>query len=620
MLIGRYRLKEPIAQGGMGSVWSAIDTRLTRYVAVKLLPRILVTDPSAERRFEREARAMSRLQHANVVSIYDVGQADPGTGEELPFLVMELIRGESLDKILANGSIAPIRAARILGQVGRALGAAHEAGVVHRDLKPSNVMVSESDHVKVLDFGLARLVCQDGHTPEDTLTTPGMVLGSCPYMAPEQALGQQVTPASDIFSCGAVLYEALSGQRTFNGSTPMRVLQAVVRCEYEPLKEIAPLVPNELVEIIDTCLAKDSGKRFMNGSSFANALFDIVDNGILDNEVTAVFEPVTTEIEKPPLRKTFKSLLVMATLFATLSIGGALGVFFSKNPSSLADPDPSLWSQRTVLETMGTLHSPDWHPNGNELVVLHQSDASWEILVVPAHGDSPVVLFRSTDHEILSFPQYSPDGTTISIGSRIGDADVLRIISTSDGTVHDEIPGAYRGTWLGDGRILCSRIHGTPRGLFIHDLATDVEEQLEVPDPRGTWRYALPIPLSLATDKLALLDGIASKSALVVFSAPNHQSWLEPQDGIDGFDWAPSGDSIIAAIKGELVHISPQGKRRLFPDSDLQDPCFAPDGRTISVTENTTHVSTHIWADRGEVNTEEHSRLILFDGVDPDSW
>ncbi len=199
--LGRYRLEKRIGEGGMGSVWLARDELLEREVALKALPRVLVTDPSAQRRFEREARAMGRLQHPNVVGIYDLGTADPGTGEELPFLVMELVRGRPLNELI--GARAPFR--QVLGwmeQVTRALSAAHEAGIVHRDLKPSNIMVDDEDHVVVLDFGLARLTQRDGEIPEDTLTTPGMVLGSCPYMAPEQALGKEVTPASDLFSFG----------------------------------------------------------------------------------------------------------------------------------------------------------------------------------------------------------------------------------------------------------------------------------------------------------------------------------------------------------------------------------------------------------------------------------
>jgi serine/threonine-protein kinase len=272
MHVGRYRLVERIAQGGMGSVWCARDEQLERGVAVKLLPRLLAADPSAERRFAREARAMGRLQHPNVVSVYDVGSADPGSGEDLPFLVMELIRGSSLDVLLEEGPLQPERALHIMEQVCRALLAAHHVGVIHRDLKPSNIMICEDDHVKVLDFGLARLTEQEGQTPEDTLTTPGMVLGSCPYMAPEQALGQRVGPQSDIFSCGSVLYEALSGKRAFDGETPMRVLQAVVKCDFTPLDQVRSDLPQNLVKVVERCLSSEPLQRFSDCGELGRVL------------------------------------------------------------------------------------------------------------------------------------------------------------------------------------------------------------------------------------------------------------------------------------------------------------------------------------------------------------
>ena len=164
MGLGRYRLEVRIGEGGMGSVWRARDELLERSVALKALPRSLVTDPLAERRFEREARAMGRLQHPNVVGIYDIGTADPGNGEELPFLVMELVPGRPLNELIC-GQPDFREVLRWMEQVTRALSAAHAAGIVHRDLKPSNIMVDHEGHVAVLDFGLARLAQRDGDVP-----------------------------------------------------------------------------------------------------------------------------------------------------------------------------------------------------------------------------------------------------------------------------------------------------------------------------------------------------------------------------------------------------------------------------------------------------------------------
>ena len=354
MLVGRYRLVHQIAQGGMGTVWVARDERLDREVAVKVLPRLLVSDPSAERRFEREARAMGRLQHPNVVSVHDVGSADPGTGEELPFLVMELVRGQSLDKILGQGRLGADRAVRVFEQVARALAAAHEAGVIHRDLKPSNIMVGDRDHVSVLDFGLARLVQTEGQTPEETLTTPGMVLGSCPYMAPEQALGQKVGPASDIFSCGALMYETLSGQRAFDGSTPMRVLQAVVKCEYRPLREVAPDVDPELATVVERCLAKDLAVRYASAADLARDLAALDFGGTPSGGMPALRpQPPVETASKPRL-----SLLeIFLAILAALGLGLVIG-FLAGRASGARIDDVSLERPLPVERVVSTCNAP----------------------------------------------------------------------------------------------------------------------------------------------------------------------------------------------------------------------------------------------------------------------
>ena len=583
MMVGRYRLESRIAQGGMGSVWAARDTRLERSVAIKMLPRILVTDPSAERRFEREARAMGRLQHANVVAIYDVGAADPGTGEELPFLVMELIRGHSLDQILKDGPLQPLRAARILEQVGRALGAAHAAGIVHRDLKPSNVMVSDDDQVKVLDFGLARLIQQDGRTPEDTLTTPGMVLGSCPYMAPEQALGQQVIPASDIFSCGAVLYEALAGKRAFDGATPMRVLQAVVRCEYQSLADVAPLTPPALVRVVDTCLCKDPTERFRDGTELARTLYRVVESGEL-----ARTEPATPVVPAAPERTpragwrwgraaAVVALVGVGAVLATL-VGATLG---GRQLGSRA-PHPGAWELREILSD-ADLGRPSWNPAGTELVVERRQRDRGEIVVVGADGGAPLLLLRGRDGEQLESPRYSPDGRALAVVSTRDGAATVRLLSALGGTAFAEIADGRSPAWLDSGRLLFARSGATGSSLWTFDLASGREAvALDAATGRSWWAGE-----PCAQGGCVALTGSDRRWPEVVYFADQQwqgpRPWLAAGGAVDALSWGPGGRALALSGDGAVAKLSRSGLTAVLPAvADLRHVALAPDGTRLA--------------------------------------
>ena len=583
MKIWRFSLQRRLARGGMGTVWAAWDERLDREVALKLLPRVLVTEPSAEARFEREAQAMARLQHPNVVSIFDVGTFDPGVGEELPYLVMELIHGASLNEMLSDGALPARLAARIVEQVGLALSAAHKVGVIHRDLKPSNIMVGDGAHVTVLDFGLARLADREGATPVESLTSPGMVLGSCPYMAPEQALGQGVTQASDIFSCGAVLYECLSGTRAFDGPTPMKVLQAVVRTEYPPLQDVAPYVPSELVAVVERCLEKEPGRRYRTCADLAHdlAVFQGTDPVSLAEAPTMAISSGKLEAVVTKRRRlAIRSAAIAGVTLAVGLMGGVLSGRFGTEPRR---PDPGQWEARALMDTVGTLVDPSWRPDGSEIVVARNQVGASEILAVDPSTGNARTLLAVGPPEILSSPRVSPDGKAMLVEVVVAGEPSIRVFPAVGGQATTEVINAGGATWFDAGSFLFSREEEDGFGLYRYSLSRRETTRLRSAEGALSWLNAQPRP----GGGFALLSGSSGiPNGLFVVKEIDSppQTWQPPDKQIFGTSWAPSGRSLVASIEGRLVRITADGSLPLIPRIDrLWHPAFSPSAKNLAV-------------------------------------
>ena len=259
----RYELVSRIAAGGMGEVWRAQDSTLQRTVAVKVLRSEYTGDATFLSRFRTEARNTAMLSHANIAQVYDYGEA-MAEGEHVAYLVMELVDGEPLSAVLAKDArLAPPRVLDILGQTAAGLGVAHRAGVVHRDVKPANLIMRPDRVVKITDFGISRAA---DHVP---LTGTGMVIGTAQYLSPEQAMGRQVTPASDVYALGVVGYEALAGRRPFEGESSVSVALAHVNQHPAPLPAD---VPGPIRDLIVRSMSKDPRQRFTDGAAFAGAI------------------------------------------------------------------------------------------------------------------------------------------------------------------------------------------------------------------------------------------------------------------------------------------------------------------------------------------------------------
>ena len=274
--VQQYQFTEKLGAGGMGEIYKAQDTRLSRTVAIKVLPSAKSGDPDRRRRFLQEAQAASGLNHPSIITIHDV--ISEGDTE---FMVMEHVQGKTLNDLIPKGGLRVPLVIKYALQMADALSTAHAAGIVHRDLKPANVMVTESGLVKILDFGLAKMT-DPGPIPDDDrtrtiasaapLTVEGSILGTVSYMSPEQAQGKKVDTRSDIFSFGAVLYEMATGSRAFEGESSLSTLSSILRDEPRPVIEVAPDVPPTLEAVFVRCLRKNPDDRWQNMKEVQGAL------------------------------------------------------------------------------------------------------------------------------------------------------------------------------------------------------------------------------------------------------------------------------------------------------------------------------------------------------------
>lgn len=263
-LSGRYRLQRLIATGGMGQVWEAVDSRLGRRVAVKVLKQEFTSDPEFVERFRAEARTVAMLNHPGIAAVHDYGETDMDGEGRTAYLVMELVNGEPLNSVIKRtGRLSLRHALDMLEQTGRALQVAHDAGLVHRDVKPGNILITPTGQVKLTDFGIAKAV------DAAPVTQTGMVMGTAQYIAPEQALGHDATAASDVYALGVVGYEAVSGKRPFTGDGALTVAMKHIKETPAPLP--ADLPPN-VRELIEITLVKNPGMRYRNGGQFADAV------------------------------------------------------------------------------------------------------------------------------------------------------------------------------------------------------------------------------------------------------------------------------------------------------------------------------------------------------------
>jgi Tol biopolymer transport system component/serine/threonine protein kinase len=409
--IGQYEIMEQLGRGGMGEVYLAHDTRLGRKIALKLLPTHLSRDKDRLRRFEQEARAASALNHPNILTIYEIGQIS-----NRHFIATEYVEGDTLRQRLTSGQRQISEALDVTMQMASALAAAHETGIIHRDIKPENIILRSDGYVKVLDFGLAKLIKQQSSAPEKptlpfTKTDTGLVIGTTSYMSPEQARGLAVDTRTDIWSLGVVLQEMITGQSPFAGPTTGDTIVNILEHEPPPLSEHTADAPAELQRIIRKTLRKDPEARYQTSKEL---LFDLKN---LKHEL----EHATTSMPAPRstvgLRHRHKraALLLVTGLLALLAIGAF--IFRLVGNRSRADEAPAISRVVQITSWAGLDFYPALSPDGNTLAFSSDRTGSFEIYVKQLAAGAGEVQLTADGGQNFE-PAFSPRGDLLAYCAR----------------------------------------------------------------------------------------------------------------------------------------------------------------------------------------------------------
>jgi serine/threonine protein kinase len=448
--LGPYEILAPLGAGGMGEVYRAKDTRLDRTVAIKVLPAHLSADPELKQRMEREAKAISALQHPNTCTLYDIGTQD-GTN----FLVMEYLEGQTLAERLAKGPLPIEQVLKIGTEIAQALEKAHQHGIIHRDLKPANIMLTKAG-AKLMDFGLAKPKISiaskavEAFTPStptmnlasltaavSPLTQKGSIVGTFQYMAPELLQGAEADARSDLFSFGCVLYEMITGRRAFEGKSQLSVFSSILEKDPEPITAIQPLAPPLLDRVVRACLAKDPADRMQSAHDLAMDLRWVAES--------TISESTSSEVEKasPQFKKSWAAAGA-ALLLAFIALAGFASYRWAKSSADSISlhaeiPPPDKFSLDTTGDAGGM---PVLSPQGDKLAFVAHSGESKMLWVRPLNSDTAQQL-EGTQNAMHPF--WSPDGRYVGFFAN----SKLAKIPASGGpvTVLADAPNSRGGSW-----------------------------------------------------------------------------------------------------------------------------------------------------------------------------
>jgi hypothetical protein len=511
--LGTCEILAPLGAGGMGEVYRARDTVLGREVAVKVLPSGFAADPDRLRRFTQEAQAAAALNHPNILAIYHVGDQDGA-----PYIVSELLEGETLRDQLRAGSLPVRRAVDVAMQVANGLASAHDKGIVHRDLKPENLFVTTDGRVKILDFGLAKLTRPEDSAPEGQHATvtagtgAGMVLGTVGYMSPEQVRAQPVDARTDIFSLGAILYEMVSGKRAFQGDTPADTMSAILREEPPPLNAASAVVPPALERVVRHCLEKNPYERFQSARDLKFDLSEI-------SPSSASSSGQIPGASARPSSSTFGRTALLTTGAALLAAVAAAAGWWAHAPAAPRQPT----FQRLTFRR-GIVSTARFAPDGKTIVY----GAAWE--------GAPLETFVVT----ADSPESRPLGVPRSDVHAVSASSELALSLRTGHSLPPEAGILARAPLLGGAapREVMSKVEFAdwgPDGTMAVTLDTGLGDRLEY--PIGTPLYEAPGPvhqIRVSPDGawVAFQELVRGKSAIAVIDRTKQKKtlvdgWLE---------------------------------------------------------------------------------------------
>jgi serine/threonine protein kinase/Tol biopolymer transport system component len=453
---GPYEIVSPIGAGGMGEVYRARDTRLGRDVAIKVLPEALAHDADRLRRFEQEARTIAALNHPNIVGIHDIG-----THDGAPFLVSEFLEGQTLREKLISGPMPVRRAIEYALGIAQGLAAAHEKGIVHRDLKPENVFVTRDGRIKVLDFGLAKLVRQEeNHETAVTLTStptlPGTVMGTVGYMSPEQVRGEPIDPRSDIFSFGDVLYEMLTGKRAFKRETSVETMTSILREEPPALNDTGWQGPLELQRILVRCLEKNVERRFQSASDMAFAIESLSE--------TSTATPTAKRVSQLKSRRAWLPWAIAAVLL----MGAAIWEIVRAGAVPINPLEKAHFTRVTDFESVEAAISPD----GRFVAFVSDHEGPFDVWLTQVGTGRLINLTQGKAGPLpgpLRNVGFSGDGSEIWVGG--GDVGMrLRLMPLTGGAPRNFLgEEAANLAWSPDGERIVYHTFGNGDPMFVAD-------------------------------------------------------------------------------------------------------------------------------------------------------